>query len=186
MTATTMDGPLEQRLASLIVDVPDYPQAGVTFYDITPLLGDATAFREAVDALADRTKGLGFDKIVGMEARGFVLAAPVAYRADVGFVPVRKPGKLPRTSHQVEYDLEYGSTALEVHADAFAPGERVLIIDDVLATGGTVAATAELVRRCGAVTVGVAVLMELAFLQGREHVAAAEPGIDIVSLLTVS
>lgn len=185
MTATTMDGPLEQRLASLIVDVPDYPQAGVTFYDITPLLGDATAFREAVDALADRTKGLGFDKIVGMEARGFVLAAPVAYRADVGFVPVRKPGKLPRTSHQVEYDLEYGSTALEVHADAFAPGERVLIIDDVLATGGTAEASLGLIRRAGATIAGLAVLLELSFLGGRERLAPVLADAPLDALITV-
>lgn len=185
MTTAPVNDSLERRLAARIVDVTDYPQPGVVFKDITPLLGDPETFRATVDELVAVTGGLAFDKVAGMEARGFVLAAPLAYRAGAGFVPVRKPGKLPRDTHQVTYDLEYGSTALEVHTDAFAPGERVLIVDDVLATGGTVAATAELVRRCGAVTVGVAVLMELTFLHGREHVATSEPDIDIVTLLTV-
>ena len=161
-----------QALERLVVDVADYPQPGVVFKDITPLLADHDAFTAVIEALADVGRdGDGtvvVDKVVGMEARGFILAAPVALALGAGFVPVRKAGKLPRATHAVSYSLEYGEATLELHRDAIAPGERVLLVDDVLATGGTVAATRELVARCGGTCVGVAVLMELGFLAGRD------------------
>jgi adenine phosphoribosyltransferase len=163
-----------EALQRLVVDVPDFPEPGVVFKDITPLLADHTAFTAVVDALAaagrDESGATVVDKVVGMEARGFILAAPVALALGTGFVPVRKAGKLPRATHAVSYDLEYGQATLEVHRDAIAPGERVLLVDDVLATGGTVAATRQLVESCGGVAVGVAVLMELSFLPGRAAV----------------
>ncbi|MDT0201459.1 adenine phosphoribosyltransferase [Nocardioides sp. AE5] len=158
----------------LIADVPDYPEAGVVFKDITPLLADHDGFTAVVDALAaagrDADGRVVVDKVVGMEARGFILAAPVALALGVGFVPVRKAGKLPREAYGVSYDLEYGSATLELHCDAVAPGERVLLVDDVLATGGTVAATRELIEKCGGTAHAVAVLLELTFLPGREAV----------------
>jgi adenine phosphoribosyltransferase len=161
-----------QALERLVVDVPDYPQRGVVFKDITPLLADHDAFTAVIEALAgagrDGDGTVVVDKVVGMEARGFILAAPVALALGAGFVPVRKSGKLPRATHAVSYALEYGEATLELHRDAIAPGERVLLVDDVLATGGTVAATRELVERCGGTCVGVTVLMELGFLAGRE------------------
>ena len=173
----------ELDLAGLITDhirdVPDYPQPGVLFKDITPLLADPGAFKAVVDGLA-ATFG-PVDKVAGIEARGFILAAPVALRLEAGFVPVRKKGKLPSATFAQEYDLEYGSAVLEVHQDAFQPGERVLIVDDVLATGGTARATASLIKRAGAEVVGVAVLMELSFLKGR----AAVGDLEVRSLLTV-
>ncbi|MFI6299868.1 adenine phosphoribosyltransferase [Nonomuraea sp. NPDC050790] len=167
-----------ERTLGLIRDVPDYPQPGVLFKDITPLLADPAGFAAVVDEISGLFDS---DKIVGIEARGFILAAPVAYKAQAGFVPVRKKGKLPAETLEESYDLEYGSATIEVHRDAFAPGDRVLIVDDVLATGGTAAATVELVRRAGAEVVGVAVLMELAFLKGRERL----PGVEVRALLTV-
>jgi adenine phosphoribosyltransferase len=154
----------------LIVDVPDYPKPGVVFKDITPLLADHDGFTAVVRALADAGAHPVVDKVVGMEARGFILAAPVALALGAGFVPVRKAGKLPRDTHAVAYSLEYGEATLEIHADAIVPGERVLLVDDVLATGGTIAATRELVERCGGVVAGVAVLMELSFLNGRQAI----------------
>lgn len=169
---------LSTLILDRIRDVPDYPQPGVLFKDITPLLGDPRAFGAVVDELAGLFE---VDKIVGIEARGFILAAPVALQAHAGFVPVRKKGKLPAETFEESYDLEYGSATIEVHRDAFAPGDRVLIVDDVLATGGTAEATVELVRRAGAEVVGVAVLMELAFLKGRERLA----GVDLRSLVIV-
>ncbi|HEX6854204.1 MAG TPA: adenine phosphoribosyltransferase [Streptosporangiaceae bacterium] len=166
-------------IARLVRDVPDYPQPGILFKDITPLLADAGAFGQIVDALA---AGHGpVSKVAGIEARGFILAAPVALRLHTGFVPVRKQGKLPAASYAQSYDLEYGTATLEVHRDAFRPGERVLIVDDVLATGGTARATAELVRRSGAEVAGIAVLLELGFLPGRSRLE----GLDIRSLLVV-
>jgi adenine phosphoribosyltransferase len=163
---------LEETLARLVVDVEDFPQPGVVFKDITPLLADHDGFTEVVTALAaagrDASGRPVADKVLGMEARGFILAAPVALALGAGFVPVRKAGKLPRDTHAVSYALEYGEATLELHHDAVAPGERVLLVDDVLATGGTVGATIELARRCGAEVVGVAVLMELSFLPGRD------------------
>ena len=158
----------QEALQRLIVDVPDWPQAGVTFKDITPVLADHTAFTATIAALAGPGRDAGgVEKVVGMEARGFILAAPVALALGAGFVPVRKAGKLPRETHAVSYSLEYGEATLELHRDAIAPGERVLLVDDVLATGGTVAATRQLVEECGGVCVGVSVLLELGFLDPR-------------------
>ncbi len=156
---------LTRLITTLVRDVPDYPQAGVVFKDITPLLADGKAFAAVVDALAV-TYG-PVDKVAGIEARGFILAAPVACRLGVGFVPIRKKGKLPGATFAQDYDLEYGTATIEVLTDAFAPGERVLVIDDVLATGGTARATADLVQRTGARVAGLAVLLELSFLSGR-------------------
>src|SRR3954469_19923504 len=162
-----------KALQRLVVDVPDFPQPGVVFKDITPLLADHDAFSAVVRALAEAGRGpdgsVVVDKVVGMEARGFILAAPVALALGAGFVPVRKAGKLPRETPAVSYALEYGEATLELHRDAVAPGDRVLLVDDVLATGGTIAASRELVERSGGTAVGVAVLMELGFLHGREQ-----------------
>ena len=176
---------LQDLLASRIVDVPDFPSAGILFKDISPLLADPAAFAAAVDALVDLHRGLGVDKVVGIEARGFLLAAPVAYRLGVGLVPVRKPGKLPRATHETSYSLEYGTNVLQVHQDAFAPGERVLLLDDVLATGGTAAAAVRLVRAVGAEVVGLSVLLELQSLPGRELLADEHPDLAVQALLTV-
>src|SRR6478736_4929177 len=154
-------------IADLIRDIPDYPQPGVTFRDITPLLADAEAFVRAVNELVDRFENVNVDHVIGIEARGFILAAPVAYRIGAGFVPVRKAGKLPWAVVREEYSLEYGRDKLEIHRDAIHPGERILVIDDVLATGGTAAATVRLVEALGGVVVGVGVLIELEDLGGR-------------------
>jgi adenine phosphoribosyltransferase len=174
-----------EALERLVVDVPDFPEPGIVFKDISPLLADHTGFTAVVEALAacgrDESGSPVVDKVIGMEARGFLVAAPVALALGCGFVPVRKAGKLPRKTHAVSYALEYGEATLELHRDAIAPGERVLLVDDVLATGGTVHATAELVERCGGTTVGVAVLMELGFLDGR----AAIGDLPLTSLTTV-
>lgn len=174
---------LTELLSSRIADVPDFPSPGVVFKDISPLLADPVAFTAAVDAVVAHPRPAAVDKVVGIEARGFLLAAPVAYCLGAGFVPVRKPGKLPLPTHEVAYDLEYGSDLLQVHRGALAPGERVLIVDDVLATGGTAAAAASLVQAAGATAVGVTVLLELSFLGGRTHLAAAHPGLDVHALL---
>jgi adenine phosphoribosyltransferase len=166
------DGLLAQLIKSGIRDVPDYPRPGILFKDITPLLGDAASLRLVVDAL-----GTGFgpiDKVTGIEARGFILAAPVACQLGAGFVPVRKQGKLPAATYAESYDLEYGTATIEVHTDAFSPGERVLVVDDVLATGGTAQAAAALVRRTGADVAGVSVLLELTALSGRDKLAGLE------------
>ncbi len=166
-------------MSTLIRDVPDFPEPGVVFKDITPLLADHDAFSAAIEALAAAGRDDGgttvVDKVVGMEARGFILAAPVALALGAGFVPVRKAGKLPGATHAVSYSLEYGEATLEMHQDAVQPGDRVLLVDDVLATGGTVAATVDLVRTCGATVTGVAVLLELAFLRGRENLGDRLP-----------
>lgn len=166
-------------LRAHIRDVPDYPQPGVTFRDITPLLGDAAAFAFVVDHLATPFSEFGVDKVVGIEARGFVVAAPLAQRISAGFVPVRKAGKLPAAIEAEEYDLEYGTDRLEIHHDAITTGERVVICDDVLATGGTAAAALRLVERLGANVVGLSFLVELASLQGR----AKLPGTDLHALV---
>lgn len=174
MADTTVGERAVEALTRLVRDVPDFPEPGIVFKDITPLLADPAGFAAVVEALAEAGRGpdgqVVVDKVVGMEARGFILAAPVALALGVGFVPVRKAGKLPHDTHDVAYELEYGDAVLELHQDAVAPGERVLLVDDVLATGGTARATAELVRRCGADVAGFAVLMELAFLSGRDQV----------------
>ena len=176
---------LAARLAARIRDVPDYPKPGVVFKDIAPLLDDAVAFAALVDHLAARARALGATKVVGLEARGFILAAPAAYAAGAGFVPVRKEGKLPGALHRQSYDLEYGSAVVEVQRDAFVPGERVLVVDDVLATGGTVEASLDLVRRAGAELAGVVVLMELGFLGGRERLAARLGGAPLETVVSV-
>lgn len=158
-------------MARLIVDIADYPIPGVLFKDITPLLADHAGFSAVIEALAhhgrDETGTVVVDKVVGMEARGFIVAAPVALALGAGFVPVRKGGKLPRATHSVSYSLEYAEATLEIHQDAIVPGERVLLIDDVLATGGTIAATRQLVESCAGICLGAAVLMEFADLGGR-------------------
>ena len=163
-----------------IRDIPDFPKPGIVFKDITPLLGHAVAFQQTVDSLVDRFAGAGVDKVLGVEARGFIAAAPVAYRFGAGFVPVRKAGKLPWQIEKEQYELEYGTDLLEIHRDAIAPGERALIVDDVLATGGTAAATVRLVEKLGGVVVGLGFLIELAFLDGRSKLG----GHDVVSLIT--
>lgn len=180
-----MSSALEDALATRIRDIADFPKPGVGFKDITPLLGDPVAFGAVVDALADAGRDAAgnvvVDKVAGMEARGFILAAPVALALGVGFVPVRKAGKLPFTTHSVDYELEYGSETLQLHTDAVAPGERVLLVDDVLATGGTARAAAELVGLCGGHVHAVAVLMELSFLRGRDALG----GLSLTALQTV-
>ncbi|MBK5334207.1 MAG: adenine phosphoribosyltransferase [Ilumatobacteraceae bacterium] len=154
-------------LSDLVRDIDDFPTKGVSFRDITPLLGDGKGFARAIDELADKFADVHADRVLGMEARGFIIAAPVAYRMGAGFVPVRKAGKLPWAVVREEYSLEYGRDKLEIHRDAIHPGERILVIDDVLATGGTAAATVKLVEALGGVVVGVGVLIELEDLGGR-------------------
>ncbi len=168
-----------ESLRALIRDVPDWPQPGVTFKDITPLLNDAAAFIKAVDGMAAAYDESLIDQVLGVEARGFIFAAPVAYHLDAGFVPVRKAGKLPWELEREEYALEYGTDLLEIHRDAIVPGARVLIVDDVLATGGTASATARLVERLGGSVVGLAFLVDLAFLGGRTKLE----GYEVTSLL---
>jgi adenine phosphoribosyltransferase len=163
-----------------IRDIPDFPSPGVVFKDITPLLADVDAFRFAVDAIADHFAGNEVHKVIGVEARGLIIAAPVAYRYGAGFIPIRKAGKLPWDIEREEYELEYGTDLLEIHRDAVAPGERVLIVDDVIATGGTAAATARLAERLGGVVLGFAFVIELGFLEGRKKIE----GYRIQSLVT--
>jgi len=170
---------LTRLITTRVRDIPDYPQRGVVFKDITPLLADGPAFRAVVDALAESYGPV--DKVAGIEARGFILAAPVACRLGAGFVPIRKKGKLPGATFARDYELEYGTATLEVLTDAFEPSDRVLVIDDVLATGGTARATADLVQRAGAQLAGFAVLLELSFLNGR----AKLPDFPVSALLTV-
>ena len=150
-------------------DIPDHPKPGVVFKDITPVLGAPDAYAATVDAVGEPFAGQDIDKVIGIEARGFVFAAPIAYRHGAGFVPVRKPGKLPWQIEREEYELEYGSDLLEIHRDAIRPAERVLIVDDVLATGGTAGAALRLVERLGGEVVGLAFFIELSFLGGRER-----------------
>jgi adenine phosphoribosyltransferase len=166
-------------ITTKIRDVPDYPQPGVLFKDITPLLADGAAFAAVVAALAEGSADV--TKVAGIEARGFILAAPVAYLLGAGFVPVRKQGKLPAQTYAESYALEYGTATLEVHTDAFDPTDRVLVVDDVLATGGTAAATASLIRQAGATVTGIVVLLELGFLAGRGKLA----DLPVRSLVTV-
>lgn len=159
-----------ERLRSLLRDVPDFPKPGILFKDITPLLADARALADATRLMADPWRGEKIDRVVGIESRGFILGACVARELNVGFIPVRKPGKLPAVKTKVEYALEYGTDALEVHTDACDRGARVLIVDDVLATGGTAAATCDLMKRVGAEVAGCAFLLVLEFLDGRRRV----------------
>ena len=175
---------LTALLLERIRDVPDYPKPGILFKDISPLLADHVAFAGAVDAIVSHHGRGTVDKVVGIEARGFIIAAPVAYHFGAGFMPVRKKGKLPGPTLEASYALEYGEAVLEVPADAFEPGDRVLVVDDVLATGGTVEAATGLVRRAGADVVGVSVLLELEFLSGRERLSGRD-ALPLHALLTV-
>ena len=174
-----MDGP-HDWLKDHIRDIPDFPKPGVDFKDITPLLADPKAFSYTIDAIAHHFDRDEIDKVLGIEARGFMVAAPLAYRFTAGLIPVRKAGKLPWKVESQSYVLEYGEDHLEVHKDAIAAGERILIVDDVLATGGTARATAELTERCGGKVAGIAMIMELAFLGGRDKLS----GYELFSLIT--
>jgi adenine phosphoribosyltransferase len=162
------------QIRALIRDIPDFPQPGIVFKDITPVLADENAFSSIIDLIVVHYGRGNIDKVAGIEARGFILASPVAYHFGAGFVPVRKVGKLPWQSEREEYALEYGTATLEIHRDAISPGERVLIVDDVLATGGTAQATARLVERLGGKVIGIACLIELAFLSGRDKIGDYE------------
>lgn len=172
---TTLDS-----LRAAVRDVPDFPQPGIVFKDITPLLASPEHWRGCMEALAATAKGAAVDKVVGIDARGFIFAAVVADRLGVGFVPVRKKGKLPWRTRGVSYDLEYGSNAIEMHEDAIRPGERVLLVDDVLATGGTAAAALRLVQEAGGEIVAASFLIELGFLNGR---AKLPEGVRVESIL---
>lgn len=164
---------------TLIRAVPDFPQPGVVFLDVTPLLADPDALREAVRALAEPFRGEGVDRVAAVEARGYILGAPVALELGAGFVPLRKAGKLPRETYSAAYKLEYAQAEIEMHADALLAHHNVLIVDDVIATGGTIAAAASLVRRAGASVAGLAALIEIAELDGRARI----PGERVVSLI---
>ncbi len=155
---------------SLVIDIPDYPEPGVVFKDITPILSNPNALAAMVEQLADHFRDCKATKVIGAEARGFLVGVPVAYNLGIGFVPARKPGKLPREVYSYEYELEYGTDTIEIHQDAFTPDDKVLIIDDLIATGGTALATAKLVEKAGAELVGFGFLMELEFLKGREKI----------------
>jgi adenine phosphoribosyltransferase len=168
-----------ELVAGHVVEVPDFPQPGIMFKDLSPLFADGPAFRQVIDVIVDQAGD--FDLVAGMEARGFLLAAGVAYATGTGIIPVRKAGKLPRERHSQTYDLEYGTATLEIHTDASAAGQRVLLVDDVLATGGTAQATVSLIERTGATVIGLTVLLELAFLDGRARLV----GCPVRALLTV-
>ncbi|MFV0558354.1 MAG: adenine phosphoribosyltransferase [Enterococcus sp.] len=167
------------NLEKYIASIPDYPAKGVTFRDISPLMADGQAYREATKQIVDYAKESRIEMVVGPEARGFIVGCPVAYELGVGFAPVRKPGKLPRETIEVSYDLEYGSDTLTIHADAIQPGQRVLICDDLLATGGTIKATIDLIEKLGGIVVGCAFLIELEALNGRDKIA----GYELLSLM---
>ncbi|MFE4796914.1 adenine phosphoribosyltransferase [Streptomyces sp. NPDC057908] len=183
MTSTTES--TRELLLSRIRDVPDYPKPGVMFKDITPLLADPLAFAALTETLAELCVRHGATKIVGLEARGFILAAPVAVRAGLGFVPVRKVGKLPGATLSQAYELEYGTAEIEIHAEDLSAGDRIMVIDDILATGGTAEASLELIRRAGAEIAGVAVLMELGFLDGRARLEQGLAGAPLEALIHV-
>jgi adenine phosphoribosyltransferase len=167
------------RLKAHVRDIPDFPSKGIVFKDITPLLGDPQAFSMAVDLLANRYIGRGVDRVVGVEARGFILGAALAYRLNTGLIMVRKPGKLPALTLKAAYELEYGKDELEIHRDAMSPGSRVVLVDDVIATGGTVRAAIDLIKALQCEIIELAFLIELTFLNGRERLA----GYNIFSLL---
>lgn len=154
-----------------IIDIPDYPEPGVVFKDITPLFSDPDAMRHTVEGIVEHFHDAGITKVVGPEARGFMIGVPVALELNAGFVPARKPGKLPRETYSVSYDLEYGSDSLEIHKDAIAPNDRVLIVDDLVATGGTAAATGKLIEEIGGTLVGYACILELTFLNPRAELS---------------
>ncbi|HBE20326.1 MAG TPA: adenine phosphoribosyltransferase [Cyanobacteria bacterium UBA11149] len=169
------------NLKSLIRDIPDFPKPGIVFRDITSLLQNPDGLRYTIDTLAQKCKeaGLSPDYVVGMESRGFIFGAPLAYQLGTGFIPVRKPGKLPAAVHTIEYELEYGTDRLEIHQDAFHPGSRVLIVDDVIATGGTAGATAQLIQQTGSELVGFGFIIELTDLAGRQKL----PDVPILTLV---
>lgn len=169
---------------SRIVDIPDYPEPGVVFKDITPLFDDAQALHAVIDAIADHFAGTGITKVVGAEARGFLVGVPVAYKLGCGFVPARKPGKLPREVYSESYSLEYGTDELQIHRDALTSDDRVLIVDDLVATGGTAVATARLVEQSGAKVAGFSFILELSFLNPRD-VIAADYGQEVYTLVKV-
>jgi len=162
---------MSKRLAAAIRDIPDFPKPGILFKDITPILGNPDLFREAVDIFVARHQGKGLGKVAAIDARGFIFGGAIAQRLGVGFVPIRKKGKLPFRTYDESYDLEYGSNTISVHVDAFRPGEKVLVLDDLLATGGTAAAAARLVQRAGGTVAEIDFLIELAFLKGRAKLA---------------
>jgi len=166
-------------LKQFIAIVPDYPKPGITFKDITPLMNDGEAYKYATDQIVEYAKDKQIDLIVGPEARGFIIGCPVSYALGIGFAPVRKEGKLPRDTVKVSYGLEYGSDVLTIHKDAIQPGQRVLITDDLLATGGTIDATIQLVEQLGGVVAGIAFLVELTYLEGRKKL----DGYDIMTLM---
>ncbi len=168
-----------EELKKKIREVPDFPKPGILFYDVTTLLGDRDGLRQVIDLMVDRYRGRGIERVLGIESRGFIFGPSLAYHLNVGFVPVRKPGKLPAETISASYDLEYGKDSLEIHRDAVRSGERVLIVDDLIATGGTAAATVQLARDLGAEIESLAFLVELEFLKGRHKL----PGLDIFSLL---
>ena len=174
-----MSDSVQAEIRSLIREVPDFPKPGILFYDITTLLKDKVGLRHTIDGLKAPYADAGIDIILGIEARGFIFAPALAYALQAGFVPVRKPKKLPAPCATVTYDLEYGTDTLEIHKDAIAPGARVLIVDDLLATGGTAKAAAQLVELLGGVVAGIAVAIELTFLKGRDRLA----GYNVFSLL---
>ena len=167
------------NLAEFIRNVPDFPIKGIQFKDITPLLQNPKAFKQAVDVLAARYEGQQVDHVVSIESRGFIFGAPLAYKLGAGFVPIRKPGKLPAETIDVEYSLEYGTNTLEMHTDAIQPGQRVLLVDDLLATGGSARAAIDLIERLGGIVIGIAFLIELEFLKGTERL----DGYDVFSII---
>jgi adenine phosphoribosyltransferase len=166
-----MESQCIEDLKSAIREIPDWPKKGILFYDVTTLLNKPRCFEQAIDALVEPYKGKNVDMILGIEARGFIFAPPVAYALKAGFVPVRKPGKLPSATFKASYELEYGTDCLEIHQDAIKPGQRVLIVDDLIATGGTAKAVAELVEKMGAIVVGLSFVVELTALHGRDKLA---------------
>ena len=167
-------------LKAKIRSIPDFPIPGILFRDITPVLQDPTSLAAAIDLMANAYKGVKIDVVIGIEARGYILGTPIAYKLGAGFVPVRKPGKLPFDKVSVDYELEYGTNTLEMHRDAVAGGQRVLVVDDLLATGGTAAAVRQLIDKLGGTIVGFAFLVELTMLDGR----AKLPGVDVKSFIT--
>lgn len=177
--------PDQSYFENMIISIPDYPQKGVVFKDITTLLKDPEGFARSIDEIADHFMNMGITKVVGAEARGFMTAAPVAYRLGAGFVPARKPGKLPRDVYSQTYALEYGTDELQVHKDALDPDDKVLVVDDLVATGGTSVATAKLVEQSGATVVGFGFILELAYLNPRTCIGKEYPGLDVFSLIDV-
>ncbi|AGZ44468.1 adenine phosphoribosyltransferase [Actinoplanes friuliensis] len=177
----TQNARASELVASRVLDVPDFPKPGIVFKDLMPLFADGPVFRQVIDEIVAYHGPESFDVVAGVEARGFVVAAAIAYATGKGVVPVRKAGKLPRKTHSASYELEYGEATLEVHEDAFVAGQRVLVVDDVLATGGTAGAALELVERAGGTIAGFTVLMELGFLDGRQRLAPR----TVHALLTV-